>query len=315
VLFRSLTFSRATEQEKRPVEVRFIVKEALKLLQATLPSTISIQFVGASSAAILADATQLHQVVMNLCTNAAHAMRESGGCLTISLTDVAPDPGAEAAPSQPERWVQLCVQDTGVGIAPEVIERIFDPFFTTKKPGEGTGMGLSVVHGIVKGCNGTIRVRSAPGQGSTFTVLLPVIDSPAPAAAPNAPPLPLGNERILFVDDEPFQVDLAENMLQRLGYQVTAVNRSDRALALFKAAPERYDLVVTDMTMPDMTGDRLARQMLAIRPDLPVILCTGYSHRLSDKSAEELGLAGIALKPLIMKDLAVMIRRAIDKKA
>jgi PAS domain S-box-containing protein len=310
-----LTFSRATEQENRPVEVRFIVKEALKLMQATLPSTIAIECDCASSAAILADPTQIHQVVMNLCTNAAHAMRETGGRLTVSLTDGAAVTGADRnLPGNPrERQVKLCVQDTGTGMAPEVVERIFDPFFTTKKPGEGTGMGLSVVHGIVKSCKGTIRVRSTPGQGSTFTVVLPVIENPAPTAEPAETALPLGSERILFVDDEPFQVDLAENMLQRLGYRVTAVNSSARALTLFKAAPERYDLVVTDMTMPDMTGDRLAQELLKIRPELPVIVCTGYSHRLTETSALELGLAGIALKPLIMKDLAVMIRRAIDK--
>lgn len=304
-----LTFSRATEQESRPVVVKFIVKEVIKLLQATLPSTIAIDFCCKSDATILADPTQIHQVVMNLCTNAAHAMRETGGRLRISVDEANTDLIGVSG----DRDLLLRIEDTGEGIPSEIVDRIFDPFFTTKNTGEGTGMGLSVVHGIVQSCRGSIQVQSAPGQGSSFDVRLPISEMTQPTVPSTEAPLPSGCERIIFVDDEPFQVELAENMLQRLGYQVKAVNSSSEVLSLVEDRPDDFDMVITDMTMPDMTGDVLAMKLKKLRSDLPIIICTGYSERLDESSAEALGLAGILYKPIIMKNLARLIRDGLDK--
>jgi PAS domain S-box-containing protein len=310
-----LAFSRATEQEARPIQINSIAKEAIKLLKATLPSTITITARIESEATILADPTQIHQVLMNLCTNAAHAMQNDGGELIVEMTPLTlASSGLRRPPQLPEGvYVRLIIQDTGCGMAPEIMDRIFDPFFTTKKQGEGTGMGLSVVHGIVEACGGAINVRSAIGEGSTFEILLPVIEPLQGIVPAPEPPLCAGSERILFVDDEIFQVELGEQMLQRLGYRVTAVSDSGRALALFRQAPQQFDVVVTDMTMPGITGDELARQIKMIRPQIPVIICTGYSQKLSQASAESIGVAGIAYKPLIMKELAGLIRAALDK--
>ena len=309
-----MAFSRSSEQEIRPVVVKHIVKEALILLQATLPSTITIRSDLASSAAILADPTYIHQVLMNLCTNAAHAMQAHGGRLTVTLTDVLLD--AETVGPylglSPGPHLKLAVGDTGTGMTPDVLDRIFDPFFTTKKPGEGTGMGLAVVHGIVKECAGSIQVQSAPAKGSTFEVLFPAIqaDTETPSSLECA--LPTGNEAILFVDDEPDIVAVGREMLERLGYRVTAVQDSRMALDLFCRSPQDFDLVITDMTMPEMTGELLSQQLLGIRADIPVIICTGYSEKIDTGSIQSLGVAGITYKPLIMKDLAELIRKALD---
>jgi PAS domain S-box-containing protein len=310
-----LAFSRATEQETRPVVVKHIVKEALKLLQATLPSTIRIRSNIRSDAAITADPTQIHQVVMNLCTNAAHAMQDNGGQLLLSLTDALLDepsqgPHAELAPGP---YLVLEVRDTGTGIDPEIQDRIFDPFFTTKKPGEGTGMGLSVVHGIIKDCGGSIQVRSVPGQGTTFQAWLPAMELEEKDPPPPETTLPLGHESILFVDDEPDLVDVGLQMLKMLGYRVTAINDSREALDRFKQSPQRFDMVITDMTMPRMTGDLLSQHLLAVRPDIPIIICTGYSEKVDAESIRSMGLAGLVYKPLIMKDLAKLIRRILDQ--
>ncbi|MEJ2660692.1 MAG: ATP-binding protein [Desulfobacteraceae bacterium] len=310
-----LAFSRATEQETRPVVVKHIVKEALKLLQATLPSTIRIRSNIRSDAAIKADPTQIHQVVMNLCTNAAHAMQDNGGQLLLSLTDALLDepsqgPHAELAPGP---YLVLEVRDTGTGIDPEIQDRIFDPFFTTKKPGEGTGMGLSVVHGIIKDCGGSIQVRSVPGQGTTFQAWLPAMELEEKDPPPPETTLPLGHESILFVDDEPDLVDVGLQMLKMLGYRVTAINDSREALDRFKHSPHRFDMVITDMTMPGMTGDLLSQHLLAVRPDIPIIICTGYSEKVDAESIRSMGLAGLVYKPLIMKDLAKLIRRILDQ--
>jgi len=309
-----LAFSRATELETRPVVVKQIAKEALKLLQATLPSTIQILTDLQSSAAILADPTHIHQVLMNLCTNAAHAMQNQGGQLIVTLRETTLDENLQGADYglKPGPYLKLIVSDTGSGIEPEIIERIFDPFFTTKKPGEGTGMGLAVVHGIIKECGGSIQVQSANAQGTTFEVWLPIIEAENEVAPPDEAPLPVGNESILFVDDEPDLVDVGLQMLEWLGYRVTAINDSREALDLFRRSPQDFDLVITDMTMPRMTGDLLSRHLLAIRPNIPIIICTGYSEKINADSIQSMGLAGIAYKPLIMKDLADLIRRTLD---
>ena len=310
-----LAFSRSHDKEDRPVVVQTIMKEVLKLLKATLPSTIAIQSDLKSKDAILADPTQIHQVIMNLCTNASHAMREKGGDLTVLLdsTTVHEDNPVSSDTLEAGRYLQLVIKDTGEGIPPDAQARIFDPFYTTKKPGEGTGMGLSVVHGIITDSGGAIHVRSKPGEGSTFEVLLPVIEEEPDAEKPENKSLPLGNERILFVDDEPNIVDVCAQMLRTLGYRVTGVRESQKALALFSQSPDNYDLVITDMTMPHMTGDLLGQKILTLRPDIPIIICTGYSEKLTEMNIRSLGFAGIAYKPLIIKDLAEMVRQTLDE--
>ncbi len=311
-----LAFSRSTEQEMRPVKAQTIVKEALKLLQATLPSTIRITSRMESSSAVMADPTQIHQLIINLCTNAAHAMQDSGGELIVSLADKPLEKAALLHPGDqpPGDYLHLSVDDTGCGMEPKIIERIFDPFFTTKKQGEGTGMGLSVVHGIVKGCGGSIQVHSTLGKGTLFEILLPVIKSEQASVPDLDSPLPVGSGHILFVDDEPFQVELGRQMLQRLGYQVTALNDSRLALEQFIQAPVTFDLLITDMTMPNMTGDQLATHIMDIRPDIPVIICTGYSQKLAEIQNQPGNISGIAYKPLVMRDLANLVREALDKK-
>ncbi|MCP4748691.1 MAG: PAS domain S-box protein [Desulfobacteraceae bacterium] len=310
-----LAFSRSSEQEARPVEVGFIIKEALKLLQATLPSTIAIKSYIETSAAVMADPSQIHQVIMNLCTNAAYAMRGKGGVLTIVLLQSKIDDIVQRRHSDLDKgdYLQLSVSDTGCGMPARVLNRAFDPFFTTKKQGEGTGMGLSVVHGIVRGCGGSIHAESAVLHGSRIEIMLPMIEKKQNGQHESEESLNLGNERILFVDDEPFQVELATEMLQRLGYQVTALNNSHKALDMFAKQPDSYDMIITDMTMPGLTGDELARRAMEVRQDLPVIVCTGYSSRINEHIARSIGIAGIAYKPLVMKDLAKIIRQALDK--
>lgn len=313
-----LTFSRQAKRVQQSLQMGSIVKEAMKMLRASLPATIDIQYRVLSDAHILADPTQVHQVVMNLCTNAALAMRAEGGCLEVTLDELRP--GEAEAPAMPAgrqgSCLRLTVRDTGCGMSPEVQQRIFEPFFTTRPQGEGTGLGLSVVHGIVKSLGGTISVHSEPGRGSTFHVLLPALPPGEPQAAEAGPPeLPLGTARILFVDDEEFQVDLAARMLGRLGYQVTVKTHSEEALALFQADPRAFDLLISDMTMPKMPGDVLVARIRALRPGFPAILCTGYSDRLSEECLRALGPVGFAMKPLNLQEIAGLIHTALAKGA
>ncbi len=312
-----LTFSRQRENELVPVKVSLIVNEALKLLRASLPTTIKMRHHIKSYLAVLTDPTNIHQVLMNLCTNASFAMQKEGGILEVSLSDV--DLDAEFAKLHPDvkpgKFIRLIVSDTGYGMSPEVSERIFDPFFTTKKMGQGTGMGLSVVHGIVKSHGGTIIVESSPGKGSAFSVFLPAIESEVTDQADQAQLVITGNERILFVDDEDFQADIGKRMLERLGYRVTAKTNSVEALDLFRQTPDEFDLVITDMTMPDMTGDVLARRLISIRPDIPIIVCTGYSARINPDIIKEIGIKDMAMKPVVMKDIAQMIHRVLSREA
>ncbi len=312
-----LTFSRQRENELVPVKVSLIVNEALKLLRASLPTTIKMRHHIKSYLAVLTDPTNIHQVLMNLCTNASFAMQKEGGVLEVSLSDV--DLDADFAKQHPDvkpgKFIRLIVSDTGYGMSPEVSERIFDPFFTTKKMGQGTGMGLSVVHGIVKSHGGTIIVESSPGKGSAFSVFLPAIESEVTDQADQAQLVITGNERILFVDDEDFQADIGKRMLERLGYRVTAKTNSVEALDLFRQTPDEFDLVITDMTMPDMTGDVLSRRLISIRPDIPIIVCTGYSARINPDIIKEIGIKEMAMKPVVMKDIAQMIHRVLSREA
>jgi PAS domain S-box-containing protein len=312
-----LAFSRQRESERVPVKVSLIVNEALKLLRASLPTTIKIRHNLKSHLSVLTDPTNIHQVLMNLCTNASFAMQADGGVLEVSLNDV--DLDADFARQHPDvkpgKFINLTVRDSGCGMAPEVTERIFDPFYTTKKTGEGTGMGLSVVHGIVKSHGGTIIVESSPGKGSAFDVFFPAVETEVTTQAEQAQLVITGSERILFVDDEDFQADIGKRMLERIGYRVTAKTSSVEAFELFRQSPDEFDLVITDMTMPDMTGDVLARKLIAIRPDIPIIVCTGYSERINSDIVKEIGIRDLAMKPVVMKDIAQMVERILSKEA
>ena len=291
-----LTFSRKTEQEKKPLSLSSIVKETVDLIRATTPTTISIKVDTLSeSGLILADPTQMQQVIMNLCTNAAHAMREKGGTLDIQVNNhsVSPSNGNPHG-IKPGLYTRLTVRDTGAGMSPDIMDKIFDPFFTTKKLGEGTGLGLSVVHGIVKQSNGHITVESEPGKGSTFTVYFPKVTGELEADAVSDDALPTGSERILFVDDEEALVEMGEDILAELGYDVTSRMNSKEALALFKADPSRFDLVITDQTMPEMTGVELAKEILALRADMPIIMCTGFSYVVDADKAKAAGIRAFA---------------------
>ena len=309
-----LTFSRQADQELRPVQVELIVKEAIKLLRASLPSTIEIKQNIASKSATLADPTQIHQVLMNLCTNAVHAMQGTGGQLAVSLSDVAIDFEFEARQLDisPGAYLRLVVSDTGHGMRADVKARIFDPFFTTKETGQGTGMGLSVVHGIVKSHKGAIAVKSEPGQGTTFEVFLPVSRNKVKLTTDAGTELPTGNERILLVDDEKTLVDLGRQMLERLGYSVESRTSSIEALEMFKARSDDFDLVITDMTMPNLTGEKLAGELMKIRADIPVILCTGFSEQITEEHAKGLGIKECILKPIVMNKLAEVVRSVLD---
>lgn len=311
-----LTFSRQTEQEHQPVQIQPVLKEAMKLLRGTLPVTITIQQdIDSECGQILADPTQLHQVIVNLCTNAYHAMRERGGVLTVTYRrlDIAPG-GPEPAPGLPPGdYAHLSVTDTGKGMNKATLERIFEPYFTTKPPGEGTGMGLAIVHGIVRGHQGLVTVKSAPGEGSTFDVYIPLYRHEEDAAAPEGPSLVrrARGERILFVDDEESLALLARMALERSGYRVLSCTKSLEALRRFEERPQDFDVVITDQTMPDMTGEELAERMRAIRPDIPIILCTGYSERMDERRAREAKFNGYLEKPFVDADLSRAIQQAL----
>jgi PAS domain S-box-containing protein len=310
-----LTFSRQTGQERIPVPVRLIVKEVVKLLRASLPSTIEIHQDIQSDALVMGDPTQIHQVMMNLCTNAGYAMRDQGGQLTVNLEPVELDP--EFAAGHPNLksgpHLKLTVSDTGPGIAESELDRIFEPFFTTKEKGEGTGMGLAVVHGIVTSHGGDVIVRSVPGQGTTFTVFFPAIERRIEPEARLEIPPPSGTESILFVDDELALANAGKHMLESLGYDVIARTNSSDALELFEYQPDRFDLVITDMTMPGLTGDQLAQKLMEIRSDLPVILCTGFSARINEEKALALGIRAFVSKPVLKRQIAKTIRMVLDE--
>ncbi len=311
-----LAFSRQTETELIPIQPAMIVREAAKMLRSSLPSTIDIQQnIDVNSGPILADPTQIHQIVMNLCTNAFHAMEETGGTLSISLEkktltekDIVNQPGMHSGD-----FVQLSVGDTGPGIAPELWDKIFDPYFTTKEIGKGTGMGLSILHGIVKNYGGSVSFNSHPGEGTVFQVLLPVMAAEAVVEDKPEEIVRLGNERILFIDDEEILAEMGKSMLERLGYQVTVRSSSLEALTTFQNQPDMFDLIIADQTMPGMTGSDLARRILQIRPFMPIILCTGYSSLITEEKAKSLGIKGFAMKPLARKSIAVLIREVLDR--
>ncbi len=309
-----LAFSRPTLQVQKIVQVKPIAREVMKLMRASLPSTIEIRESYDSGSYVLAEPAQVHQVLMNLCTNAGLAMRDAGGVLEVGLSDVTLD-AAALGPypgSFPGTYIVLTVRDTGVGMERDVLDRIFDPFFTTRGTGEGTGLGLSVVHGIVRSHGGFITVRSEPGKGSEFSVHLPVVTAEEETGPESDLAPPRGTERILFVDDEAVLVKMAEEMLGGLGYRVTAVEDSRKAYDLFLADPGAFDLVVTDITMPGMTGDALVEAILRKRPGMPIVICTGYSERVSEAEAKRFGARAYLLKPFSMPAIAGLIRSILD---
>ncbi len=317
-----LAFSHKSSTEKKPVILNPIVKEALKLMRASLPKTIEIRDqVSEELMVMISNPTQIHQVLMNLCTNAAHAMEDAGGTLEIALAPVPEsgsgaesDLGSELAPSPPGPLLRLTVRDTGHGMSPEIRDKIFEPYFTTKEVGKGTGMGLAVVHGIVKSHEGRIRVESRPGEGARFDILFPRLMAPPEAEPEPVRPPAQGNQQILLVDDEITLAQLGKQMLEKLGYRVEVQTNPLEALEGFRTAPDRYDLVITDMTMPRMTGEALARELLRIRPDLPVIICTGYSERMTASRAREMGVRSLLIKPLARRDLTGAVEAALPRE-
>jgi PAS domain S-box-containing protein len=311
-----LTFSRKTEYERKPLALAPLVKETVKLLRASLPPTVDIVLdITGESDTILAEPSEIQQVLMNLGTNAAHAMRENGGVMEIRISDVEFIAGVSLPEGiAPGSYVQIAVKDTGAGMAPEVKEKIFEPFFTTNAAGQGTGLGLSVVHQIVKNLKGDITVSSQPGKGSTFTVFLTKAKGEALAEEKIAEPALLGKERILLVEDEEALVEMAKEMLERRGYNVTGATNGAQALEMFSDHPVRFDLVITDQIMPGMTGAELARKLLAIRPDVPIILMTGHNEALSDREAQAAGAMALLMKPFGSEEIARTIRSVLDKK-
>ncbi len=311
-----LAFARQEEKKLVVMKMQPIVKEALNLLRSTIPVTIAVtRDIQRDCGPVTADPNQIHQIVMNLATNAYHAMEENGGELKVILKEVELARNDLSDPDMaPGRYACLTVSDTGKGMEREVMTKIFDPFFTTKEKGKGTGMGLSVVHGIVKSMNGAIRVDSEPGYGTVFHVYLPIdqrIFESRPGGLKRG--VPGGKERILLVDDEEAIIGMEKQALARLGYDVTSRTSSVEALEAFRDHPERFDLVITDMTMPNMPGDRLAAEMIAIRPDISILLCTGFSHTLTDEKIISLGVKDMLMKPVLIRDLALKIREVLDQ--
>jgi CheY-like chemotaxis protein/two-component sensor histidine kinase len=310
-----LTFSRRNECELVPTIFSVAIDEALRLLCSTTPVTVEIIKAVDNGAIINADMTQLQQVLINLCTNSVYAMNEKG-VLRVSLEEVEFELGAlHLSPHQKAgRYAMLSVSDTGCGMEQMTVSKIFDPFFTTKDVGEGTGMGLSVVHGIVEHHDGFISVESKPGEGSTFNIYFPVItgiETEQRTGITTA--LPTGTENILFVDDEEGVASICKKLLERQGYQVTSLTSSFKALDIFKENPEGFDLVFTDQSMPEMSGTELAVELLKIRPDIPIILCSGYCSRVPEADYKAMGVREFCMKPMGVEQLATVARRVLDK--
>jgi PAS domain S-box-containing protein len=311
-----LSFSRRESREAIPVEIHLIVKEALKLLRATIPTTVKFDEDDISEVGyILADPTQIHQVVMNICTNASQAMADRGGVMEVSLSSVRLDleDCVDQLDLHPGDYARLRVSDTGPGIISEDLDRIFDPYFTTKQVGKGSGMGLAVVLGIVRSHDGAIRVESTPGEGATFDVYFPIVKNPKHTISQDSEILPTGTENILVVDDEISLVEITKIRVEDLGYTATATVSSKQAVELFLSDPAAFDLVITDQTMPEMTGEEMARRILQVRPDMPIMLCTGYSVSMDSELAQKMGIKAYLMKPVSKLELATTIRRVLDE--
>ena len=309
-----LTFSRKTELELVPIDMVQLAEESLRLFRKTIPSPVEIcTKIDRRTCMVMGDTEEMQQIIMNLCTNAAHAMRDQGGTLEVALGNILlstqTSPVAQELPAGP--YVRLSVSDTGTGIPPSIMGRIFDPFFTTKERRVGTGLGLSVVYAVVKERGGAISVRSVEGKGASFTVYLPAASAPTMSESEAIESSPDRGKRILLVDDEEVLVEMAHEMLQELGYRVVAVKSSSLALELFLAQPEAFDLIITDMTMPGMTGAEIAEKMLAVRPRVPIILCTGFSELITEERAKQLGIREFLMKPYSLSDLSRTLERVL----
>ncbi|GAB6094211.1 hypothetical protein JCM14469_04630 [Desulfatiferula olefinivorans] len=309
-----LTFSSQTEEDVRPVPVGPVVSEALKLIRATIPAEIAIIPIIESKAWVMADESQLHRIVMNLCTNAYHAIGDKRGTITVRVKTTVIDRNITWGADSPEpgEYVTLTVIDTGCGMPTEVLEKIFDPFFTTKAPDQGTGMGLSVVHGVVKSYRGGIHVWSEPGRGSTFVVYLPVTTISLGGKNADCSDLPRGTESIMIVDDEPALVLVMQRKLESLGYKTEGFSDSEEALHSFTERPEAFDLIISDCSMPRLSGIELAESMLAIRKDLPIILCTGYTKNITQREIKTRGIRSLLMKPVSRLTIASAVRAALD---
>ncbi|MDD3814196.1 MAG: transporter substrate-binding domain-containing protein [Desulfocapsaceae bacterium] len=311
-----LAFSRQSATERIPLQIQPLIKEGLKMIRSSIPSTISMtEDIDPKSGSILADPSQVNQILMNLCTNAYHAMEERGGVLSVTLKPVLIGSDEQEMPAHttPGEYLELTVSDTGCGIGPDILDKIFDPYFTTKGIGKGTGMGLAIIHGILADYGGKITVESQLGQGTNFHVFFPVVADETAPEINEAEDVLTGSERILFVDDEELLAEMAKKMLETLGYRVTVCNDSGEALAIFKNTPDAFDLVITDQTMPGLTGSELSMSLMRIRPDIPIILCTGYSNLIDEDSAKALGIKEFALKPLLKGTIATLIRKVLDE--
>jgi len=317
VVQQLLSFSRKSEQKKRPIELHSILKESVQLLRASIPSSIEFRSnIPAELKTIIADPTQIHQVLINLCTNAAHSMEEKGGTLELSLAEVELDDVAAAEYFQigPGQYVQLTVSDTGCGIESEIMDRVFDPYFSTKEVGKGSGIGLSVVHGIVENHNGSISITSEPTKGTTVKVLFPSINEMPVPEKVISEDLPKGTETVLLIDDEKALLEMGQQVLERLGYKVEVSNNPVKALEQYRSNPNHFDLIITDMTMPQMTGKELIQEILKIQPDMPIILCTGFSEKINRESAGEIGIGKYIEKPLNKRELSIAVREVLDEK-
>ncbi len=312
-----LLFSRKSDQDLKPIRVQLVLKESLKFLRASIPTTIEItQNIDPDCEPVLADSTQMHQIIMNLCTNAYYSMRDSGGIISVSLKTVElfSEDMITMIDLEPGDYVELAISDTGCGISNDDLERIFEPYYTSKPKGEGTGLGLAVVHGIVNSCHGRIIVHSKQGHGTTFQIYLPIIKEPEEIIQKKGiRALPTGNERIIIVDDDNSIAQMLKMVLEKLGYKVTALTDSLNALALFRETPDDFDLVLTDMTMPDMSGDQLAKEILKINPEIPIIICTGFNENITQEKAIAIGVKGLLMKPVTSFELTRTIRTVLEE--
>ena len=312
-----LTFARKGSEEKIAMKSSLIIKDSIRFLRSVIPTTINIHYdTRTDQDTILADPTQVNQIIMNLCTNAAHAMNEKGGTLKVILDneDISYSRATRLAGLKPGKYLKISVHDTGSGISPDFIGKIFEPYYTTKNVGEGTGLGLAIVHGIVKSYDGDIKVESNPGKGTTFHVYLPLVDTEILDHDDTTSDIQRGTESLLIVDDEKAAVDISCKMFEKLGYRVTAITSSIEALEVFRNNPENFDLVITDMTMPNMTGEDMAKEIMSIKPGIPVILCTGFSDKIDEKKAKAMGIACFIMKPIIISEIAKNIREVLDRK-
>ncbi len=305
-----LSFSRQTDMERKPIQINKIVQDLLKLLRSSMPKSINITHKIESNSYVEANPTQIYQVLMNLCTNAGHCMPEGKGNINVSLTDVRVDESSKPLPEQlkPGLYQKLEISDNGIGIKKELLSRIFEPYFTTRKDSGGTGLGLSIVQGIVKECGGVIDVKSEYGKGTVFSIFFPVFTG---KASPDSM-LEGGSEHILFIDDESTSLEIGVELMQKLGYRVTAFMDSKKALNIFREIPESFDLVISDVIMPDINGINLTGEMHKIRPDTPVILCTGFSDKTTEQKAGDLGVKAFLMKPFVLADLSREIRKALN---